>query len=323
MNFLLSFFLNISAALFCLSIFSYLIPQLVVWFLPERNLKHRYGQSWCVVTGGSSGIGQQFAVKATKQGMNCVIIGRNESHLNETKDLLSQLNPQTQQLYITADFSKDPDVVTRHILQQVEELDISVLFLNAGYGSFEKATGPSSTLVDMLNTNTVTNLALFNSLSPRILRRSLSQTSSSKEHRGAVFLTSSVVDLVAVPYAANYCSTKSSLAAFGESLAFECQQVGVDVVVLRPGPVNTRFYDRISGISILQAIQLVGSSPQSVVRKLFKSVGRLVACDVGLSTILVRLFTKVVDYNAYATFVAPIFNLFPEFQHLGQESETR
>jgi hypothetical protein len=60
--------LIILGVLFLASILGYLIPQIIICILPERNLKKRYGdKSWAFITGGSSGIGKSFALKVAKQ----------------------------------------------------------------------------------------------------------------------------------------------------------------------------------------------------------------------------------------------------------------
>jgi hypothetical protein len=53
---------------FLLSTLSYICPQIIICILPERNLKKRYGSdAWAFITGGSSGIGRDFALKLAKQ----------------------------------------------------------------------------------------------------------------------------------------------------------------------------------------------------------------------------------------------------------------
>ena len=44
--------------------------------LPRHNFAERYGKgSWAVVTGGSDGIGKQYALAFAKEGFNIVIMG--------------------------------------------------------------------------------------------------------------------------------------------------------------------------------------------------------------------------------------------------------
>lgn len=49
------------------SFLAYLIPQLVISFLPVKNLVKRYGKSWALITGASQGIGKAFAQTLGKQ----------------------------------------------------------------------------------------------------------------------------------------------------------------------------------------------------------------------------------------------------------------
>jgi hypothetical protein len=60
--------LAILGILFIISYLTYIIPQIKIAFLPEQNLKKRYGEnSWAFITGGNSGIGREFALKLGKQ----------------------------------------------------------------------------------------------------------------------------------------------------------------------------------------------------------------------------------------------------------------
>jgi hypothetical protein len=60
-------FLVICGVLFLIAFLSYLIPQIIICFLPESNLRKRYAGGWAFITGGSAGIGKSFAIKVAKQ----------------------------------------------------------------------------------------------------------------------------------------------------------------------------------------------------------------------------------------------------------------
>lgn len=46
-----------------------------------------YGR-WALITGSTSGIGREFAIELSNQGMNCLLISRNINKLRDLKDLL-------------------------------------------------------------------------------------------------------------------------------------------------------------------------------------------------------------------------------------------
>ena len=53
-----------------------------------------------LVTGASSGIGRATAIECSKLGATLVLTGRNESALQETKELLSDSNKEHLMLFI-------------------------------------------------------------------------------------------------------------------------------------------------------------------------------------------------------------------------------
>lgn len=61
--------------------------------------------------------------------------------------------------------------------------------------------------------------------------------------RGAVFFTSSPAWMLPSPTAAMYAGTKAFVSHFAGSLACELKSEGIDVCVVHPSPVQTRFYD--------------------------------------------------------------------------------
>src|SRR5262249_41247438 len=62
--------------------------------------------------------------------------------------------------------------------------------------------------------------------------------------RGTIVNMSSVGGKVTVPFAAPYCSAKHALESISDSLRVELSPFGIRVVVVEPGPVDTRFDDR-------------------------------------------------------------------------------
>src|SRR5262245_48293671 len=97
--------------------------------------KHRFGP-WAIVTGASSGIGEEFARQIAASGLNVVLIAR---RLPLLETLSSQLEREfhIQCRAVGVDLS-DKDSF-EHIEVATRDLDIGLLISNAGstvYGDF-------------------------------------------------------------------------------------------------------------------------------------------------------------------------------------------
>jgi len=62
--------------------------------------------------------------------------------------------------------------------------------------------------------------------------------------RGGIVLLASIVGFQGMPNAAHYAATKAYIQTFGEGLARELREDGVDVLTVAPGPTNTGFAAR-------------------------------------------------------------------------------
>lgn len=73
------------AALGALSLFTFLVPFLVLAFLwKPQNLKDKYKCEWALVTGSSSGIGKVLTEKLCEQGLNVVMVALDDKLLEES-----------------------------------------------------------------------------------------------------------------------------------------------------------------------------------------------------------------------------------------------
>jgi short-subunit dehydrogenase len=64
-----------------------------------------------------------------------------------------------------------------------------------------------------------------------------------KKLRGCVVFTSSAAACQPCPFSCMYGATKAFVSSFGASLAVEVKTRGIDVTVVHPSPVASRFYD--------------------------------------------------------------------------------
>jgi short-subunit dehydrogenase len=200
---------------------------------PATNkLATTYGP-WAVVTGASSGIGEEFAYQLAESGLNLVLVARRAERLERLALHLRRNNVQVQ--VVAADLS-DADGVTS-VLDATAELEVGLLINNAGaelHGAFVKQDATDLQRITDLNISAPMRLA--HHYTQRMTRRG----------RGGVIFIASTLGHGAVPYFAHYAATKAYILNLGEALHHEVAPHGVDVTVLAPGLTETEMKQQIA-----------------------------------------------------------------------------
>lgn len=225
-------------------------------FEAERpSLRERYGE-WALVTGASSGIGAAFARAFAREGVSCVLSARREDRLRELASELEK-NHQVATRVVVADLAA-PDGADR-LAAAVADLDLALLVNNAGFGlagRFDRCD--AQRLREMVQVNCVAPVVLTAKLLPRLLERG----------RGAIVITGSVAGRQPIPLHGVYSATKAFDLLFGEALAVELRDRGIDVLVLEPGPTETEFQQ------VAREIVHPGEPATSVVETALDALGR-------------------------------------------------
>ena len=224
-------------------------------------LRERYGE-WALVTGASAGIGAEFARVLARDGVSVVLTARREERLRELATELERRHGIETRV-IAADLAKREDV--ERVAAATEGLDLALLVNNAGYGySGSFAKQDAERLRDMVMVNCVAPLQLTSLLLPGMLAR---------PGRSAMVVTGSVAGRQPLPLHAVYSATKAFDLLFGEALAVELRDRGVDVVVLEPGSTATEFQEQAGEIAhsgqpvdevVAAAIDALGRQPSVV-----------------------------------------------------------
>ena len=93
-------------ALLLLSPLLYLTLNTVLpTLLGTQDLKKKYGATWALVTGSSSGIGKELARRLLAQGLSVILVARKESVFDETVAELQSSFPAATVLKVEADLS--------------------------------------------------------------------------------------------------------------------------------------------------------------------------------------------------------------------------
>jgi short-subunit dehydrogenase len=185
--------------------------------------------SIALVTGASSGIGEQFARQLCERGHRVALVARREDRLAA---LAEELGGAERAITISADLAVEDD--RRRIVAALEErgAEVDVLVNNAGFGLFQPfgQSGPDDELrqVRVLVEAVVDLCAHY---VPAMVRR----------RRGAVINLSSTAGFQPLPYNAGYSAAKAYVLLLSEALHAEVKEHGVSVTAVCPGPVPSGF----------------------------------------------------------------------------------
>jgi len=190
--------------------------------------------TWVLITGATSGIGKEAALRLARQGARVIATGRDAAKIDAlvAEAEASGRSLQTAMLDVT-----EPESV-RLAADVVEAMTggygVDVLVNNAGYGEMAPVVRCShERAARMFETNLVGAARVIRAFLPAMRER----------RRGRIIDVSSQLGRMVVPMQGVYCGTKHALTAMNDALRREVAQLGVDVILLEPGSVDTAFND--------------------------------------------------------------------------------
>ncbi|MCV7429416.1 SDR family NAD(P)-dependent oxidoreductase [Mycobacterium montefiorense] len=180
-----------------------------------------------IVTGASSGIGEQFAEILSRRGYPVVLVARSAGRLEE---LAGRLGPNAHPL--PADLS---DRSARAALpDRVAALGLipDILINNAGLSTLGRvAKSVPEQEINLVEVDVAAVVDLVSRFLPGMVDR----------RRGAILNVSSVAAFGPLPGQAAYGAAKAFVLSYTHSLRGELRGTGVTATALCPGPVDTGF----------------------------------------------------------------------------------
>lgn len=183
---------------------------------------------YALITGASSGIGYEFALRLDSLGYNTIIVARRESKLIELKNKL-----KNESIIITSDLSNIDSC--KELLNKASNYDIDLFINNAGFGDFNLfKDANTSKIIEMVDVNVKALTYLMKGIIDQFIPK----------NRGLIINVSSIAGfLPGGPYMSVYYATKSYVTSLTRGVAFELKNTNVRVKALTPGPVRTEFND--------------------------------------------------------------------------------
>lgn len=246
-----------------------------------------------VITGGSEGIGLALADRMAAAGHALLLVARTPERLAAAGARL-QARHGPRILTLALDVT-EPDAASRiEQMLHAQGLYADILVNNAGIGlggEFLRHTPESLDRLVALNMTALTRMTRH--FLPAMCVRG----------RGGILNVSSLGGYAPGPYQAAYYASKAYVTSLTRAVAHETRGLGVRVVVLAPGPVETRFHARMGAGTAFYRYFIPGQSPESVARSAWRGYrwGRRIILP-GLFTPVLALAMKFTP----AIVVAPI-----------------
>jgi hypothetical protein len=180
-----------------------------------------------LVTGASSGIGEQFARQLAQRGHELLIVARRADRL----DALAAELPTTARA-IQCDLATD----AASLPAKVADLgaDVDLLVNCAGFGT----SGPfidhdPARDAEQVRLNCEAVVTLIHAFLPAMVKR----------RRGGIINVASSAGMQPIPYESVYSASKAFVISFSDALHVELRGSGVRVICVNPGPVPTEFQE--------------------------------------------------------------------------------
>ena len=205
---------------------------------------HEKYKGWALITGASSGIGEEFAKRLASKKLDLILVARRKNRLNKLAKEF-KANHGIQVVVAAIDLSKQNFM--DELKKKVGKREVSVLINNAGFGY-------NGNYVDG-NTNRFEEMVNVNCLAPALLTHYFAKQMIERKN-GAIIFLGSLVGYQPTPMTTLYSATKAFNLFLGESLWYELREHNVDVLALNPGGTATEF-QKVAGTS-------AGPIPRSV-----------------------------------------------------------
>jgi len=178
-----------------------------------------------LITGGSAGIGLAFALKFLELGNTVIVTGRRQTVLDKVKTKYPSLYTIQGDVADAAQIT----ALAAHVKANFPKLD--VLMNNAGVMLHRNLQVPAADL-DGLMTEVNINVG-------GVIRTTSAFIDILTANRGTVINVSSALAFVPLPSAPIYCATKAAVHSYTQSLRFQLEETGVEVIELMPPAVKT------------------------------------------------------------------------------------
>lgn len=185
-----------------------------------------------LITGASSGIGKDFALRVAEDGAHIYLASRSIDKLESVKAEVEKVGGTAE--VIACDVTRVDQIKSMflHIAKSGRTLDL--VLNNAGLGHIGKIYQLSTEQIQSVIDVNITGMIMVSKYATEVFTR---------QKHGHLIMVSSLAGLVTLPEWSIYVASKWAITGFADCIRPELEPHGVLVSTVHPGPVKTEFFD--------------------------------------------------------------------------------
>lgn len=226
-----------------------------------NNLKNSYG-GWVLIAGAAQGLGRSFALALAGKGLNLILVDKQKDLMDKLAiDLEETLRVQLISLHL--DLSSEDSVES--MMDAIRETGCRLLVYNAAFSRVQKFLKNDPEMLDRyIQVNMHTPLKLVHAFCH--LHR------KEADRRKGIVLMSSLAGSWGTQLLAPYGASKAFSHNLAESLYYELNEEGFDVLACIAGPTSTPGY--LDSLPMGKEKAITVMRPDKVVREVLHALGR-------------------------------------------------
>lgn len=217
-----------------------------------------------LITGASSGLGEQVAYQAAKKGAIVVGCARRKDKLEKVMSVCRTISGKLAYAY-EVDLSHPHQI--EKVIDEVEENigPIDVLVNDAGFGFMKKALDFRMDIAErMFRVNVLGLMYITKYTALRMAERK----------RGMIVNVASLGGKISTPKSSVYSATKAAVIAYSNALRLELKPLGISVLTVNPGPIRTAFFEIADETGeYINNVKWMALNPEIVAEKIVNAIG--------------------------------------------------
>ncbi len=243
--------------------------------------------STILITGGSNGIGLEFAKQSLQLGAKVMVTGRDQNKLDQTREQFPEI------ITFQSDINKpnDIEILYKKVTEQFPELNIIVN--NAGVMRSIELLDPSTNLENVTNeieTNFSGTVRMIQQFLPHLMTKKSSAIVNITSGLGFIPFTTSPI----------YCGTKAGVHIYSQGLRLQLKNTPVKVFEVAPPKTDKPLQTAIPETSkrgMMKVDDMVRVSIKGILKDQYEIRPGLSNVMKWMSRIAPHFFTKLINKN--------------------------